>query len=116
MPRFYFELVEDGVIAKSHYGLELHEIAANDLDLAVDLAQILARRAADETSGPVMVTISDDAKHPLARIRLSPESEAPMSGPAEEAANQEALYFEEAPALASEVDERLMLHRRRGLS
>src|SRR5262249_9626741 len=93
-PRFYFELVENGVIAQSHYGLELHEIAADNLDSAVDLARVLAERAAEHTMRPVVVTISDDEKNPFARIRLSPKDQAPMAGPAEEPANTHALRFE----------------------
>ena len=89
MPRFHFELIEDDEIAKSHYGLELHEIAVNELDSAVDLAQLLAQRAANCTSGPVVVTISDEKRHPFARVRLLPERQV--------------------PAIATEVDERLML-------
>ena len=74
MRRFHFELVEGGVIASSHYGLELHEIAVDDLDSAVDLAHLLARRAAEQISGPVTVVISDESKHPFARITLDPRT------------------------------------------
>jgi hypothetical protein len=91
MPRFHFELTEDGTIAKSHYGLELHEIAVDDLDEAVDLAQILARRAVDETGGSVVVTISDEAKHPLARLRLSPQADPTSEDHVAEAANSQRL-------------------------
>jgi hypothetical protein len=83
MPRFYFELKEDGVIVRSHYGLELHEVAVNDLDTAVDLAHLLAKRAAaDSENGPVVVTISDEARNPFARITLSSKNGAAMGRPA----------------------------------
>jgi len=95
MPRFYFELVENGVTAESHYGLELHEQAVDELDLAVELAEILARRAVDETAGPVIVTISDEAKNPFARIRLSPNGQAPTAGPAEAPTNRQVFCFED---------------------
>jgi hypothetical protein len=73
MRRFHFELVEGGVIARSHHGLELHEIAVDELDSAVDLAHLLAQRAAEKTSARVTVVISDEAKQPFARITLDPE-------------------------------------------
>ena len=114
MPRFHFELIEDGVIARSHYGLELHAIAVDDLDSAVDLAQLLARRAVDRTMRSVVVTISDHAKNPIARIRLSPKGEAARYGPAGEAANAPTLLFDAVPARGTEVDERLMLDRSSG--
>jgi hypothetical protein len=97
MPQFHFELVENGVIVENHYGLELHEIAVDDLDLAVDLAQILARRAVDETGEPAMVTINDEAKNPFARVRLSPNSEA-TAEPVEEPANTQVPRFEILPS------------------
>lgn len=96
MPRFHFELVEDGVIAESHYGLELHEIAANELDSAVDVARLLAERASESTMGPVTVTISDAGKNPFARLRLSRKSETPSYGSARQPANTQLLPFEEA--------------------
>jgi hypothetical protein len=106
MPRFHFELVENAVIAERHYGLELHEIAVDELDSAVELARLLAERAAEHTMGPVIVTISDEAKNPFARIRISPNGEAPMAG-AEGPANTQDLRFEEPAPLcqtASKTD------------
>ena len=72
MRRFHFKLLERGVLTTSHHGLELHEIAADELDSAIDVAHLLARRAAEKTSGPVTVEISDEADHPFARIHLDP--------------------------------------------
>jgi len=93
MPRFHFELVENALIAKRHYGLELHEIAVDELDSAVQVARLLAERAAVCTMGLVTVTISDEAKNPFARIRFSKKGEAPMAGRAEEPANTQAPRF-----------------------
>src|SRR4051812_26269385 len=108
MPRFYFELKEDGVIVRSHYGLELHEVAVNDLDSAVDLAHLLAKRAAaDNGNGPVVVTICDEARNPFARITLSSRNEAVTGRPA--AANAQTLHFQQVSHQASEIDERSRL-------
>jgi hypothetical protein len=110
MPRFHFELIEDGAIAQSHCGLELHEIAVDELDLAVDLAHLLAKRAAESTMGPVTVTISDEAKRPFARVRLMPKNDAPSEGPAaNEAALPPVLYLEEVPRSDGHFDERVSL-------
>lgn len=95
MPRFHFELLENGVIAERHYGLELHEIAVDQVDSAVDLARLLAERAVESTMGSVTVTISDAAKNPFARIRLSPKSDEPTGRPAEDPANTEVQRFDD---------------------
>ena len=94
MPRFHFELVENGVVAEHHYGLELHEIAVDELDSAVDLARLLAERATESTMEPVTVTISDEAKNPFARVRLSPKSRRPIDGRSEEVAKTQVVRLE----------------------
>jgi hypothetical protein len=71
MPRYYFQVVEDGVVAVDQKGLEIEELDTAELDAAIAMAEMMANRASAEGTHTITVLISDETKQVVARVILT---------------------------------------------
>jgi hypothetical protein len=73
MPRFYFDMVENGVAtAADNTGLEIADLDTAEFETAVVLANMMA----DAESLTISVVIRDATKLPVARVKLCMERSA----------------------------------------
>ena len=69
--RFFFQLIEDGVVVADEKGLEFEELEIAELDSAIAMAEMMVNRAARPGPQTITVVIRDEKREPVARVILT---------------------------------------------
>lgn len=71
MPRFYFDLVEDGAAVADRNGLLMPELEEAELEAASAIAQMMADRTSRQTYHHLCVLIRDSERAPISRVSIT---------------------------------------------
>jgi hypothetical protein len=71
MPRFYFDVIEDGVSAADDDGVLVDKLEDAEQEVAEVLAESVVNRALDASRYDVQIIIRDQERKPVTRLRLT---------------------------------------------